>query len=43
MNRKYRQATRHTEESFLEAAVTLALCIVAFGAWALVAFMLAGG
>ena len=43
MSHKYRQATRQAEESFLETAVTLALCIIAFGAWALVAFMLNGG
>jgi hypothetical protein len=43
MHRKRIQASRHTEESFLEAAVTLVLCIVAFGAWALVALMLTGG
>ena len=43
MNRKRIQATRHNEESALEAAVTLVMCIVAFSAWALVAFMLTGG
>ena len=43
MNRKRIQATRHNEESALEAAVTLAVAIVAFGAWALVAFMLTVG
>ena len=43
MNRKHMQATRHTEESFFEAAVTLTLCVVAFSAWALVALMLTGG